>query len=858
MKRVLLVDGNSLLFRAYYATKFTQPMRTSSGVATNAVYGFINMFTKAQDIIKPDLTVVCFDAGKKTFRTEMFSDYKGTRKEVDADLVVQFPIVREYLDALGVLRLERAGFEADDLIGSLAQNKELSFEILTSDRDLLQLIDDNVEVLLMKKGISELDRMDRMALELKYDLVPKQIIDLKALMGDTADNIPGISGIGEKTALKLLGDYQNIDGIYANVDKLKGKLKERIENNKEIAYLSYELATIKTDLDFDFDLVDFNDNFKLDNLRAFYANYEMNSFLKRLDAERVDEVEAVQEVNVAIVNKLDTNLFAKRHGLQFIFNPLDKCEGLLVLSDNHYYISLNDLLNDEASLAHLVTLNNAYTYDAKKQYRLLAEVLELGEFKDDVMVANFIIDSNHNTLEKALAYYEIDYTDLFEYTFGKPKKLKEYSESELVSYLSMEAKAYSGLANKVLRLIKAEHYKFLYEQVEMPLVKVLTEMELTGIGVDEHTLTIYANNIAEKLGILESEIYQLAGHEFNISSPKQLGIVLFDELELKDRKKRSTAAEVLEKLALEHPIVPLILEYRRYSKIYSTYAVGLQKHIAIDQRIHTKYNQCLTQTGRLSSTEPNLQNISVRDEEGKEVRKAFVAKEGCILVAADYSQIELRILAQLANEENLLLAFKEKQDIHTQTAMKIYHKSASEVSENERRNAKAVNFGIIYGMSDFGLSENLGISFGEARDIIKKYFEMYPQIKVYMDAQVKQCTLYGYVETLWKRRRYIHDISSSNRIAKDGAARAAMNSPIQGSAADLIKIAMVKVAQAFKEHNFKSKMLLQVHDELIFEVEEAELAAVKTVINEVMTNIDQVSVELEVNIAEGKTWFEAK
>lgn len=862
MKKLLLIDGNSILFRAYHATLYTQMMRTSSGIATNAVYGFVNMFLKAMDTLQPDAVMVAFDAGKKNFRHDQFEAYKGTRKEVDEDLIMQFPIVREFLDDLGVKRIEVEGYEADDVIGSLAKSHpEWQTIILTSDKDMLQLIDASTKVTLIKKGISDLLVMDEHALMETYQLKAPQIIDLKALMGDPADNIPGVKGVGEKTAIKLLTQYETLDGIYQHIEEIKGKLQEKLISDEANAKMSYELATIYCDLQLELHGDDFILHPNYEKLREFYVKYEMNSFVKKVDTllqqlERQSEVEPVEATTLLRVKKMAPSLYAFPHILQVVTTPKNQICGIaLKQGDTCYFQERSDLEVDDAFLHYLQEPKQSIMFDCKSQAHLLQTFTKAGIGGYDLFVAAFLLDSNLSSYEKVLARYELHSKE--HGAFDKKGMMienQEIFEKYVVEQLSFLEVIYEDVKKGLVE----EDLLSLYEKVDYPLISTLYAMENDGIAVKEEKLQEIEDTLYKEIRRIETQIYTYAGHEFNINSPKQLAVVLFDELGLKANKKRSTAVDVLEKLMDVHPIIPLLMEHRKVSKVYSTYAVGLRKHIEQDGRIHTIFNQCLAQTGRLSSVEPNLQNISVRDEVGKQIRKAFVADEGYVLLSADYSQIELRILASLANETNMIQAFNANIDIHLQTAMAIYHKEVDEITETERRNAKAVNFGIVYGISDFGLAENIGITVIEARTFIEKYFELYPNIRQYMEQVVTFAKEHGYVETMLKRRRYIPEIASKNYALREFGKRAAMNSPIQGSAADLIKLAMLKVDGLMKEHHVKSRMILQVHDELIFEVLEEEKELMAKLVQDGMEHAYDLTVSMVAQMSFGKNWYEAK
>ena len=805
MKKLLLLDGNSMLFRAYYATLYTHRMTTSNGIPTNAVYGFVMMLNKAIDIIEPDKILVAWDAGKPTFRHKQFAAYKGTRKPLDEELIVQFPIVREYLDAAGIKRYEREGYEADDIIGSMAKCcNDIQTTILTSDRDLLQLIDPSTHVLLMKKGLSEMELMDEQNLFDTYGITPSQVIDMKGLMGDTADNIPGVQGVGEKTALRLLNQYSTVENVYAHIDEVKGKLKEKLEKDKDNAFMSLELATIYTKMELPFGLNDCEFTGIQEDVNGFYEKYEMRSLVNRTKQAKnekwpLKEVEHfemfdVEDLMVLPVCTQQPYLDQQLYGFMI---PKDKAI---------YYISVENALED-TNFKKILETKEISTWDTKEMMHLLDRYgFKWNTFNDDLHIAGFLLNSTATDSDAVLEALHITLPESFHDVSKKTK--------------------------------------------EEPAFSLNREQALC------HSLT---QQLYEKKETLVQQIYSHAGMIFNINSPKQLANVLFDELNLSSGgKKRSTSADVLEKLRGKHPIVDDILEYRKISKVSSTYIDGLKKHVRSDQKIHTSFNQTMTQTGRLSSSEPNLQNISIRDELGKEIRKAFVAQEGYHLLSADYSQIELRMLAHMANEDHMIKAFNEGLDIHTKTATLIFNCSPEEVDEHKRRIAKTVNFGIVYGQTEFGLSSQLNITRKEAGEFMKMYFESYPKIHEYMNQLIEFCKENGYVETLFHRRREIPEINDKNFMTREFGKRAAMNAPIQGSAADLIKIAMLKMDQALKDANVKSKMLLQIHDELIFLVPDEELDLMQKLVKETMESAMELKVPLKASISVGKSWYEAK
>lgn len=861
MKKLLLIDGNSMLFRAYYATVYGRMMKTSNGVPTNAVYGFITMINKALSMVEPDAVLVAWDAGKPTFRHETYTEYKGTRKELDQELIVQFPIAREYLDAYGMKRYECEGIEADDIIGSMAkQYPDVEIHILSSDRDLLQLIDPTTDVYLMKKGITEMEVMDEAKLKESMGIVPSQIIDLKALMGDTADNIPGVKGIGEKTALKLLSEYETVDNVYAHIDEIKGKLKEKLEMDKEKAFLSKYLATIKVDAEIPLPFADMMLKEPGEALHEFFVKYEMKSFVK----DTMDTREVKKEGSRTIVKQISPDLLQDG---ALVYANVDnesyydaQLYGFAIsLQDRTEYIELSDALQDAALLGWLKEENGKAVYDAKNFYHALHKNnIPFADVTFDVMIAAFLVDGTLSDYDKLAEKYQFDRSLLKDDVFGKKGKGKLVDSEEAARYAMVQADHLQDLVAELDSALQEMEMKELFTTIEMPLTHVLYAMEQEGVVTSLSTLDEIAKATSDKIDALSAKIYEIAGMEFNINSPKQLAGILYDELGLKAGKKRSTAADVLEKLASQHPIIPLLLEHRKYQKIYSTYAVGLSRHVLKDGKIHTIFNQIQTQTGRLSSSEPNLQNISVRDEEGKEIRKAFVASEGHVLLSADYSQIELRMLAHMANEEVMIDAFNHGIDIHTKTAMQIFDVEHDAVDANMRRSAKTVNFGIVYGQSDFGLSEQLGITRKEAHAFIDKYFASYPNIKSFMDTTIAFCEEHGYVKTLFNRRRYIKEISDKNYMMREFGKRAAMNAPIQGSAADLIKLAMIHIYKRMQEEQVKSRMILQIHDELIFDVWEEELEQMRTIVEEGMQTAMKLRVPLIAEANIGKTWYDAK
>lgn len=851
MLKLLLIDGNSMLFRAYFATAYGQPMSTSNGIPTNAIFGFASMLHKAVETIQPDRIVVAFDAGKDNFRKEIFADYKGNRQETPSDLVAQFPIAREYLDSIHMLQYEQEGIEADDIIGSLAKMyPQYDINVLTSDKDLLQIVNGNTRVWLMKKGITEMECMDEKGVWDRFELKPVQIIDLKGLSGDSSDNIPGVRKVGDKTAVRLLKDYGSVEGVYQHIDEIKGKLQENLINDKETAFMSKRLAAIKTDAEILLDLEKAADfDFQSQDAVDFYVKYEMRTFLNNLSGRREKDEDKLQW---QLIRKFAEGQLTAPSAL--FFNGDDKINGVAVVNESgNYYMEWQDCLSDSLFIDFLNSKNEKIVYDVKKLYHLLHEnALTVKGRIVDMMIVTFLFNSKIKTLNDLLRFYHIDLVS------KGGKQLDLFDEQEDYSRYVQTAKALFKKAPEAMQHLERLEMSSLYWDLELPLAELLYDMEMQGVRVKAEVLDRIAQETAEKLEVIEKRIHDLAGRQFNINSPKQLAEIIYDDLGLMRSSKRSTDASILKKMEHLHPIINEILEYRKYAKLNSTYAIGLKKYIQADGKIHTEYNQCIAETGRLSSSNPNLQNISVRNEETREIRAAFIPDEGCVFVGADYSQVELRILAHMSNEESLIQAFKEGMDIHTKTAMDIFNVEADEVSSLMRRQSKAINFGIDYGMSDFGLAEQLGIPVKQAKEFINSYFQKYPNVKKYMNDIVESCREKGYVTTLMNRRREIPEIKSSNYSLREFGKRAAMNAPIQGSAADLIKVAMLNVYRRLNKENLQSKLILQIHDELILNVPLQEKERVMKLVKEEMENAMELKVPLLAESESGSTWLEVK
>ncbi len=862
MKKIIMIDGNNLMFRSYYATAYNGNfMNNSKGFPTNALFGFVNMIHKIINEENPEYVIVAFDKGK-TFRHKEYEDYKGGRVETPDELKKQFPVAKELLTAMGIKYYEIDNYEADDIIGTFAKfcddDPEFIGTIVSSDKDLLQLISNDVDIKLLKQ--KDYIRYNEKTFEEAYGIKPINVIDLKALMGDSSDNIPGVKGVGEKTALKLLHEYKTLDGIYENAGNIKGKLGEKIRNDKENAYKSYHLATIVKDVPMEITIED--TKYKGENreeLNKIYEDLEFYSFLKKTNKEE----EPKKEVEVQIIKNIDelkvdgeVAVYLEIFGQNYHKSPI---LGMGVYNENIAYFIPPEILKQNPKF---LKENIKYTYDLKKMIVALKwQGAEIENVTFDTMIAGALLDYN---MKDDMAYLanQIDYKlEFYEKVYGKFIHLKMPSEEEIAKACVDRAKFIYDTREFFQNKIKEENVEYLFNEIELPLATVLADMEFTGVKVDKKVLRDMGEDIKIKLELLTKDIYNNAGCEFNISSPSQLSEVLFEKLNLPHKKKTasgySTAIDVLNKLKDKHPIINQIIEYRKLSKIYGTYVEGLINTISNDGKIHTIYTQNLTRTGRLSSIEPNLQNIPVRDDFGRSIRKAFVPNYEYIL-GADYSQIELRVLAHMADVKSLKEAFHNKIDIHAKTASDIFHVPLELVTSEMRRVAKAVNFGIIYGISSFGLGENIGIRAVEAKKFIDTYLETYPGIKEYMDSTIEHAKEKGYVTTMFNRKRYIPELKNTVYTIRQSGERIALNTPIQGTAADIIKLAMVKVYKAFKENNLKSKMIIQVHDELIFDTAEDELETVKQIVTDVMDNVCELTVPLSIDINYGKNWAEAK
>lgn len=877
--KLLLVDGNSVAFRAFFALHNSlERFKNRNGLHTNAIYAFHNMFENVMQKEQPTHVLVAFDAGKTTFRTEMYAEYKGGRSKTPGEFKEQMPYIRELLTGLGVKYYELPNYEADDIIGTLAEkvDKEIfDVVVLSGDRDLTQLASKEIKVDITVKGVSDIESYTPEHVSEKYDgLTPKQIIDMKGLAGDASDNIPGVTKIGEKTAIKLLNQYGSVEGIYEHIDEMKqSKMKENLINDKEQAFLSKKLATIDTDAPVEVDIDSLAYQGKdLDKLVPFFKEMDFKQFLAKLDV--VEEQVEMKDILFEVVHEYDESMFQTNMALYVEMMGdnyhTEDIVGVAWGTPEKIYVT-NDLaiFENEAFLSWVgdkTRLKNVY--DAKRTYVALNRyATKLQGIDFDVLLGAYLLDTNEKSedIEGIASHYGYHDIQSDEAIYGKgAKKGLPEDEEVFFAHLARKVSAINGLTPKLSQELAEKNQEDLFRKMELPLSIILAEMEISGIKVDATRLQEMKIEFSDRLREIERKIYEEAGEEFNLNSPKQLGVILFEKMGLPVIKKTktgySTAVDVLEQLREQAPIVDDILIYRQIAKIQSTYVEGLLKVIQSDGKVHTRYVQTLTQTGRLSSVDPNLQNIPIRLDEGRKIRQAFVPRnEDWLIYSSDYSQIELRVLAHISDDEHLKAAFLEGQDIHSSTAMRVFGiEKAEDVTPNMRRQAKAVNFGIVYGISDYGLSQNLGITRKAAQQYIDTYFEKYPGVKEYMERIVREAKDQGFVETLYHRRRYLPDINSRNYNIRSFAERTAINTPIQGSAADILKIAMIELDKRLKESDLQATMLLQVHDELVFEVPESELEMLDKLVSEVMEQAVALHVPLITDSSWGKTWYEAK
>ena len=868
--KIVLIDGHSILNRAFYGLP---DLTNAEGLHTNAIYGFLTIMFKLLEEEKPEYLTVAFDVHAPTFRHKMYAEYKGTRKPMADELRQQVPVIKEVLHAMGVKTIECAGLEADDLIGTLSnrcENEGMEVTVISGDRDLLQLATEHVKIRIpkTKQGKTEIEDYYAKDVEERYQVTPKEFIDLKALMGDTADNIPGVPSIGEKTATKIITQYHSIEEAHEHVDELKPpRASKALSEHWDLAVLSKELATINVKADFPYELSEAKlGNLYTEEAYIFFQKLEFKNLLSRFDvsapANKVEDgfkiitskseaekvfvqAEEASTIGAVIFKDLENvlPLFADQAGLGGI--------GLCFSKEESYCIKVEKDITGEWLLKKLADVaEKAETYAMFHLKESMEQVTIRNQANCfDVSVAAYLL----NPLKNNYTWEDVAREHLGLMIDEKIDHDMKACYESYVNYASVE------VLRQKLRDTKMDT---LFRDIEMPLVFTLFDMEQNGIRVEADALKQYGDQLAGKIAELEKEIYEEAGETFNINSPKQLGVVLFENMKLPGGRKTktgySTAADVLEKLAPEHPVVAKILEYRQYTKLKSTYADGLANYIQDDGRIHGKFNQTITATGRISSTEPNLQNIPVRMELGRLIRKVFIPEEGYRFVDADYSQIELRVLAHCSGDEHLIQAYKEQSDIHRITASQVFHIPFDEVTPQQRRNAKAVNFGIVYGISSFGLSQDLSITRKEAAKYIDDYFATYPGIKTFLDHAVTHAKEEGYVVTLFGRRRPVPELSSSNFMQRSFGERVAMNSPIQGAAADIIKIAMIRVNQRLKDQKMKSRLVLQVHDELLIEAYEPELDEVQNILKEEMEHAAELKVPLEIDMHTGDNWYEAK
>lgn len=879
-KTLVIIDGNSIINRAFYALP---EMSNKEGLKTNAIYGFTNMLLKIIDTYNPTHISVAFDRKAPTFRHIEFKEYKAGRKKMPDELREQFEPLKDLLDKFNIHRLEIDGYEADDIIGTvskIAEDNGFKVYIVTGDKDAIQLASNKTTTLITKKGVGEVEEYDYDSVIERYEMTPTQFIDLKGLMGDKSDNIPGVPGIGEKTGIKLIKEFSSIEGIFDNIDSIKGSTKKKLEENKELAIMSKKLATIIRDVPVEFNLEELEyGNYNTKDILDVFKYLGFTSLIPRIGS--LDESEdIVNEANVEIskledidefINKVKENneLIIKtvtREG-----NILDKRIKYIFLSVDGkkiYYVEENSI----HKLEYIFTSNEIKKlgYNLKDDYIALKPYgIKLENIYFDITIAEYLIDSMSSTSYECSAIamkYLTKKVKTKEELLGKGVKAKKYQDlsfEELSSHISQIIDTVKSVMPIMEENLKESNMDGLLYHVEMPLVEVLADMEYEGVKVDKEKLNELGSQFKEIIKKLESEIYKISGEEFNINSPKQLGVILFEKLGLPVIKKTktgySTNAEVLDKLKDQSPIIDKIIEYRQIVKLNSTYVEGLLSIInPIDGRIHSSFNQTITTTGRISSTEPNLQNIPVKLEMGRNIRKVFISDKECKLVDADYSQVELRVLAHMSQDETMIDAFKHNEDIHTKTASQVFNVSMDEVTSKQRSDAKAVNFGIVYGKSDFGLSEDLNIPVKQAKEYIENYFNKYNKIKEFMDNIIDDASSNGYVTTILNRRRYIPEIKSSNFMLRNAGKRAAMNAPIQGSAADIIKIAMINVYKKLEENNLKSKLILQVHDELIVEAVDSEIDIVKKIVKDEMENAVCLDVNLDVDLNIGDSWYDTK
>ena len=881
MNKLLLIDGNSIINRAFYGIMGSKMLMTEDGTYTNAVYGFLSILFKELEDIKPEYLVVAFDLKAPTHRHKMYDKYKANRHGMPEELAMQMPILKETLKAMNVCIIEKEGYEADDILGTLAkwgQKEELEVTVLTGDRDSFQLIDKNIKVRIprTKMGKTETEDYTVGKIEEEYGLEPLDLIEVKGLMGDTSDNIPGVPGVGEKTALNLIKQYKSIDEVYNHIDEQKGKLKEKLSENKDLAYLSRTLGTIDINAPIEKDLNVFQveEWNKLEVLEIF-KRLKFNRFIDRFALQ--DNAGETSLGDSQINTEIEHEKIVDKTKLAELKQQIQENKAMYYYLTEEKFIIYSPKTNKCFSVENVQDFKDIFedknilkcSYKQKEEFIILWDNgIEAKNLMFDIAIAGYILNSNIN--KYTIEYLANEYInfDITEYLSNTEKTVVEQitlfdnaekpKEDKTYIYAYTIYKLYNVLTQKMEESGSID----LFNKIEMPLTEVLASMQYEGIYIDKQELLDFGKELQEKIDILTQEIYELTGEEFNINSTKQLGEILFEKLKLTVKKKTktgySTDVDVLEKIKYEHPVIEKILEYRQLQKLNSTYVEGLIPYIDETGRIHSKFHQTVTTTGRISSTDPNLQNIPTRMELGRKLRKVFKPEQGYIFVDADYSQIELRVLAHISEDKNMIEAFCNNEDIHAQAASKVFNIPLEEVTKEERTKAKAVNFGIVYGISEFGLGEQLGVSRKKAKEYIEQYLDKYSGIKEFMTNIVEETKEKGYVETLYHRRRYVPELKSNNYMVRQFGGRVAMNTPIQGTAADIMKIAMINVYNKLKENNLKSKLIVQVHDEILVETLESEKEQVKQIVKEEMENVIKLKVPLLAEVEEGYNWYEAK
>ena len=881
MNKLLLIDGNSIINRAFYGIMGSKMLMTEDGTYTNAVYGFLSILFKELDDIKPEYLVVAFDLKAPTHRHKMYDKYKANRHGMPEELAMQMPILKETLKAMNVCIIEKEGYEADDILGTLAkwgQKEELEVTVLTGDRDSFQLIDKNIKVRIprTKMGKTETEDYTVEKIEEEYGLEPLDLIEVKGLMGDTSDNIPGVPGVGEKTALNLIKQYKSIDEVYNHIDEQKGKLKEKLSENKDLAYLSRTLGTIDINAPIEKDLGAFQvEEWNKPEVLEIFKKLKFNRFIDRFALQ--ENIGATSFSDSQINTEIEHEKIVDKTKLAELKQKIQENKVIYYYLTEEKFIIYSPKTNKCFSIENIQDFKDIFedknilkcSYKQKEEFIILwNKGIEAKNLMFDIAIAGYILNSNIN--KYTIEYLANEYInfDIAEYLSNTEKtgveqitlfdKAEEPKEDKTYIYAYTIYKLYHVLTQKMEEAGSID----LFNKIEMPLTEVLASMQYEGIYIDKQELLDFGKELQEKIDILTQEIYELTGEEFNINSTKQLGEILFEKLKLTAKKKTktgySTDVDVLEKIKYEHPVIEKILEYRQLQKLNSTYVEGLIPYIDETGRIHSKFHQTVTTTGRISSTDPNLQNIPTRMELGRKLRKVFKPEQGYIFVDADYSQIELRVLAHISEDKNMIEAFCNNEDIHAQAASKVFNIPLEEVTKEERTKAKAVNFGIVYGISEFGLGEQLGVSRKKAKEYIEQYLDKYSGIKEFMTNIVEETKEKGYVETLYHRRRYVPELKSNNYMVRQFGGRVAMNTPIQGTAADIMKIAMINVYNKLKENNLKSKLIVQVHDEILVETLESEKEQVKQIVKEEMENVIKLKVPLLAEVEEGYNWYEAK